>query len=375
MGLNRTDLVRLCLTKRETQIHESLTHMRQMALDKGIDEEDVQRDLHTFIVVNVGKSSKDVLNFTKIPLSFISEYAVADAVITSRLYQQLLKELERKELMSVFRTFNKEGFLAFELEKNGICWDENKSAVMETSLEDSLFQNFSEYLELETVRGVLGIDDREARKLIAASEWKEVKDRLLVMSVSLQARQVMTRIVYTPTVKCCMLLHGLWDIGKTGLSKIAGSRMWVERIFELKKQMEPLSTVERVALIRSSCDKMLETFKGVYSQTGRTSREREVIQACLSDIPSMAADFFDRLFDVQVQLFGIDIEDESTYADIEEFRALVIFKRIKKILKALTTYLRGSVGGSRFTASMGPEATVSIRDTIAVTGWRIRSTF
>ena len=336
---------KLFLTLREQDIYQGINFFLDMCERYKVSG--LARERIHNLVMNRPKeitSNPKYKNFLEIPREITVEYACLDAHYTTKLYQKTTEEIENLGLEHVPPIFNREAMLAFELERNGVAWDYERALELDKAYDKVLLAVACEFLTIPKVKRVYELTENKIIKLASLGDFSKMDDTLKLTKTSDEAKGLFTDLFHSDTVKVAMLLY-----------HCSSNRS--NKKFKLLKTLNPLvdhlskieTTRQKIAVLEERSDHILAWFKKHLLRwvndpnKSLAKQEEAMIVSSIGKITSAAQGHFNVIYESMSQILGIDIDDESTWV-LDEFKALILMRKIKKLIKVKQSFIHGKMG-------------------------------
>jgi uracil-DNA glycosylase family 4 len=321
-------------------------------------------------VVLVDQASKRIKRkfFDLAPLKIISEYCAFDSYAALKIYEIITAEMSEEELKGLPRFFE-HAELGASLECSGVGWNLEEAKHLDVLYSEEMVKTLKHFLNNSVVRNVLNLSTHALVNINAHSDLKQLKEYFNPNSTHVNTRAQFNQILDSPFTR---KVYTLWNLYQSVNQTPDGVNAELKDMFaylarEAKEDDSIKDEAERkekfkaeVAAINAekrewieSADdsilEMVEAFEPPKSRNRWRNEEeqedpiekyKQMLQKF--EIPKMDEPTIVPLYKAFSVMGGIDIDDESTWTP--QFEALYYFRLYKKIGKASSAYLWGSVG-------------------------------
>lgn len=338
-------------------IHESLYYqIKQIELlyneHSIITIEDIRQNF-------INEASKKIYRmfFDLVPVDIVSKYCIYDAFAAIKIHH-LLWELMNDEEKKGCGYLNEHAQLGAAINCTGIGWNVNQAIELDKFYQEEILKSMKGILNNELFQSVLDLKTHEIIEINSSTEIEKIKKIFNPNSNHINTRTVFNKVLNQPFAKRVYCLYSLY----TELS-LTPEKDFLEIkdqfIYLLREDRDPekmkLIKKEKRDFINEGDSKILHIVN-MYQDKRRTFLGQKFADMLTYfDLEHMDEPTIIFLYDAFTKIGGIDIDDVTTWTT--EFKALYEFRTFKKVYKAYSTYLWGSIG-------MGEDARLVKKDQI-----------
>lgn len=327
--------------KRELVILESIKLLKE-TINKYFDEELIESVSHKFSEFFCDKADRQItdINYCEIPFDIVSKYCVNDVVYTGKLYTLYMQEFKEKNLEATAELFNRQARLGVELEQNGIAWDNDKADELDVKYLKQAVQHGKSLLLGQRMKKILDLTSQDELVINTATTVETIKSYFNPDStaVSSGVRTKVTKLLCSNRVKMALLFYNINTMA-LGLENPDNlSKTYPNLYYFLKKILTLDSQEEALNLI----NKCINTPNLITKFTVSEKKLFNVYFSASFELDNLQAETLGGLYDVFKLILKVDIENDNTW--LLEFKSLLDFILLKKILKSKNTYINGKLG-------------------------------
>lgn len=335
------ELLSLLQTKEDKTVFDNLTTF--LGLYKDI--EDAKWTIEEVREIFIDQASKKIqrIFYDIIPVNIVGDYCIFDAYAAIKIHHILFERMNAKEKRAV-GYFIEHAELAASMECAGVGWNFDKAVELDSFYQEEMTKALKQLITLPLFSRALGLTTHDFIKVNSLMSVEELKVYFNPNSNHENTRNTFSAALDTPFVRKLYTIYLLYlDLSLT-------------LDYEYVETKEQLRMWLRESLDKEE-NKQIKKEKFKWIQTADKEIEG-VIWECFKDNQPKCAEYLNRLRKFQLPKFdeptiiplyeaftkigGIDVDDLSTWTP--EFETLYYFRLFKKINKAFTSYLWGSVG-------------------------------
>jgi uracil-DNA glycosylase family 4 len=352
-----------------TPILDKLDYLKSLYpednLDKGITFEDVRLTLCDQATKRIKRKFYELA-----PLHIISEYCAFDSYAALKIYELLTIDMNEEEIKGI-PYFMEHAELGAALECAGVGWNLEEAKRLDIYYSKELLKTLRSFLSNESVRKILEISTHDLVKINSDSDLSELKKHFNPNSNHVNTRAQFNKILESPFTR---KVYVLWQLHEFVNQSPEGSNTELKNMFvyltreaerdetikdeglreeKFRSDMKPINAEKRL-WIETADEEIIEMIEAFETPKRRNNRwkdepEQEVdqVEVLKDSLNKFELEKMDEatvvpLYHAFSKIGGTDIDDTTTWTT--QFEALYLFRVYKKIGKAFSTYLWGTVG-------------------------------
>lgn len=329
--------------------------------------EEVGKRLRTMLIDKIEKreySNGVAIKYSEVPLEIVAPYCDKDLTHTADLYHKVKEDLDSKGLYDTARIYDANARLAFEMEKNGIAWDESTASRLDGEYEVGTIESLRSLLLLPRMKRVLDLSPQDELEIQSATDVNVLKTHFNPLSSykyddpNLRTSVRLGKLMGTPRLKFALMLYAIHQEAQ-GYADPEEAVVEYPTLFPLYDRTVQSDPSKRTKLVDSLVLNANRLRDEIYMSRDKRQRyytdhggvPEEVDLNAEVDLfntyskwvmEGASSDVIEELYHTFKSILGVEVDDKSTWVD--EFEAMYYFRLFKKISKSRGTYIHGKCG-------------------------------
>ena len=285
--------------------------------------------------------------YSEIPIEIVSKYCCSDSHNTLQLYKLLRSKLIEENQTKTASYYDEHIGLAYELEMNGVFWDDEVATKTHAQYEEDQISALREFILLPHVRKSLlvSLDGKEEPRPLNSQDILNIQSKNDIdylkkifnpMSTDKKARSRYSNLLRTPELVVALLLNEVESFVSSD-EKNASSNYPV--LSKICKAIHLSPRKEKLPKIK----KFISSIPVLRRNNKLTYEEFDLIKKYDKwTLPDTQLDTIKNIYYSVTGFLGVDVDDRSTWG--REMQTLFYYRLFKKIDKAKGTYINGGPG-------------------------------
>lgn len=319
----------------------------------------------------INEASKKVYRmfFDLVPIDIVSKYCVYDAFAAIKLHNVLWNTMDDVE-KSGCQYLNEHAQLGAAINCTGIGWNVNQAIELDEFYQDEILKSMKNILNNTLFQEALELKTHDLIEINSSTDIEKIKKIFNPNSNHISTRTIFNKVLNQPFAKKVYALYTLYtELSLTPEKDFLDVKD--QFIHLLREDRDP----EKMKIIRQEKRKFIDSDDSKISQIINLYRDKQnnfLGQKFLDMLTYFNLEHMDEptiifLYDAFTKIGGIDIDDISTWTT--EFEALYSFRTFKKVYKAYSTYLWGSIGMGEDARLIKKEQVLHVSPPRLVTDW------
>ena len=333
------------LTHLDTKENKTVLNNLNIFLDLYKNTEQSKWTLEEIREIFVDQASKKIqrIFYDIIPVNIVGDYCIFDAYAAIKIHNLIYEKLSTKEKKAV-EYFKEHAELAAAMECAGVGWNFEKAIELDGFYQEEMTKTLKQLITIPSFFKALGLTTHDFIKVNSLMSVKELKEYFNPNSNHESTRNTFSAALDTPFVRKLYTIYSLYlELSLTPDSNYvetkAQLRAWLQE--SLDKDENKLLKQEKFKWIQTA-DKEIENLLSECFRDDITKFAEYMNKLRKFQLPKFDEPTIIPLYEAFTKIGGIDVDDLSTWTP--EFEILYYFRLFKKINKAFTSYLWGSVG-------------------------------
>jgi len=251
----------------------------------------------------------------------------------------------QKDLLKTASYFNEHNYLSYELQLNGIRWDDEEATKLDFIYTDLAIEVLKKLLLLPHVINILNISTQDIINIQATTDINVLKSIFNPEASDKNARAKFESILITKRLKMCLMLNKLKSeiLSNSENSDYPNLSMMLQLIAETSSE-ESNPIIKRNSKLEV-LDTIRDSIPSLYKDNIFTNSELNLISKYSNYVlEGTSHEILHELFISIITYMGVDIDNSKTYT--QEAETILYYRLFKKIQKAKNTYIWGTPGRS-----------------------------
>lgn len=324
--------------KRETEILQGILRVVKIASQFCENNTIILKNIETIIIQHIDNENFEAL-YSEVPYQIAGKYCCDDSYNTRRIFFSLMTQLKKKDLVKAAEYYNEHGYLAYELEKNGIGWDDNYAEQCHEQYNSVALDSLKKLLTLPHVMEKLHIKSTDEVEILSCNDLKILKDNYFnPLATDAKNRMVLEKFLITKRFKFALMMEKIRSFSESE-EELGVTKKQYPLLFAMHQKIKDAEKQDRLKVLDQFRKKLDQLYKDNHFQHDEIKIINKFNQWTLM---SMNEEATSELYDAITKQMGVDINNQGTWT--QEMSTLFYYKLFKKVMKAKSTYIFGKPG-------------------------------